>query len=59
MRLGWVGTAEMFHISATTSEASLRPLATDFRIDWKTVECATLTGLPTLVRITPGDAAVR
>ncbi len=37
----------------------LSPLTRDFRIDWKTVECPTLTGRPPLVRITPRDMAVR
>ncbi len=59
MRLGWAGAAETFHSSATMPKASLHPLATDFRIDWKTVECLTLTGLPPLIRITPWDTAVR
>ncbi len=59
MRLGWTGAAETFHSSATTPEASLRPLITDFRIDWKTVKCLTLTGCPPLVRVTPRDMEVR
>ncbi len=53
MRLGWAGAVETFHSSAAMPEASLRPLATDFRIDWKKVKCPTLTGHLSLVRITP------
>ncbi len=56
-RLG--GCRAMFHSSATTPEASLRPLTTDFKSDRKTVECLTLTALPPLVRITPRNTAVR
>ncbi len=50
---------ETFHSSATMPEASLCPLTTEFRIDWKTVEYPTLTECPRLVRITPRDMAVR
>ncbi len=46
----------MFHSSATKPEASVRPLMTDFRIDWKIVACPTLTGRPPLVGITPRAA---
>ncbi len=43
---------------ATTPEPSLHLLATDFRIDGKTLECPTLTGHPPLVKITPRDTAL-
>ncbi len=59
MRLDWAGAAETFHSSATMPEASLHPLAMDFKIDWKTAECHTVTGLPPFVRMTPRNTAVR
>ncbi len=58
MRPRWAGIAKTLHSSAATPETSLCPLATDFRIDWKTMECLTRTGLPPLVRITVRDTAV-
>ncbi len=59
MRLCWVGEAKMFHSSVTVPEASLCPIATDSRIDWKTVECVTLTARPPPVGITPRYTAVK